>query len=282
MTPLTLQGLARYGKAYLARRGVEDADFDARQLLLQLFGIDGTRFLLDGERPVGETEAAAYDALLARRAAGEPLQYILGQWDFYGGTFFVGPGVLIPRQETEQLTELCIRRLGDGKDKIVFDLCAGTGCIGLSVARDCPRAEVYLFEWYDGAFGYLKKNADAFSLPNARLVKADVLRGCPAEIPAPDLIVANPPYIRAEEIPGLPRELSFEPLTALEGGEDGYIFYRAIAEKWLPLLKAHGFAAAECGEGQPETVAELFAPTLDCRTVTDLYGVTRFVAGEKK
>ena len=279
---MTLRGLARYGAEHLSRHGVADADFDARQLLLHLFGIDGTRFLLDGDRPVGDTDAAAYDALLARRAAGEPLQYILGQWDFYGGTFFVGPGVLIPRPETEQLTELCIERLGDGNAKTVFDLCAGTGCIGLSIARACPRAEVYLFEWYDGAFGYLQKNADAFSLPNARLVKADVLRGCPEGIPAPDLIVSNPPYVRAGELEGLQREVGFEPATALDGGDDGYVFYRAVAERWLPLLKPNGFAAAECGEGQPETVAALFAPQLDCRTVTDLYGVARFVAGEKK
>ena len=282
MTELTLQGLARRGAEHLSRHGVEDADFDARQLLLHLFGIDGTRFLLDGDWPVGDADAAAYDALLARRAAGEPLQYILGQWDFYGGTFFVGPGVLIPRPETEQLTELCIERLGDGKAKTVYDLCAGTGCIGLSVAKACPRAEVYLFELHEAAFGYLKKNADAMALPNAHPIKADVLRGCPAELPAPDVIVSNPPYIRAKELAGLQREVGFEPATALDGGEDGTVFYRAIAEKWLPLLKPGGFAAAECGEGQPETVAALFAPLLNCRTVTDLYGVTRFVAGEKK
>ena len=282
MTERTQQELFRHGAAYLTRRGVEDADFDARQLLLHQFGIDNTRFLTEGDRPVDENEAAAYEALLARRASGEPLQYILGQWDFYGGTFFVGPGVLIPRPETEQLTEWCIARIGRGETETVYDLCAGTGCIGLSIARACPRTTVYLFELYEGAFGYLQKNAEAMALPNARLVTADVLRGCPAGLPAPDGIVSNPPYIKAEEIAGLQREVGFEPAAALDGGKDGTVFYRAIAEQWLPLLKANGFVAVECGEGQPDTVAELFGTALSCACIRDHFGVTRFVTGVKK
>ena len=282
MTKQTLRGLVRYGADYLSRRGVEDADFDARQLLLHCFGIDGTRLLTDGERAVDGADAERYHRLLERRASGEPLQYILGQWDFYDSSFFVGPGVLIPRPETEQLTELCIERIGSGNDKTVYDLCAGTGCIGLSIAKAYPQAQVYLLELHEAAFGYLQKNAAVMALPNARPVKADVLRGCPPDLPAPDLIVSNPPYVKAGELADLQREVGFEPASALDGGEDGYTFYRAIAEKWLPLLKENGFAAVECGEGQPETVAELFAPSLDCRTVTDLYGVSRFVVGDKR
>ena len=278
----SLRGLARQGAAYLARGGVEDADFDARQLLLHCCGIDGTRFLTEGDRPADDAQVSAYQALLDRRAAGEPLQYILGQWDFYGSVFAVGPGVLIPRPETEQLTELCIERIGSGAYRTVYDLCAGTGCIGLSIAKACPQTQVYLFELHDAAFGYLRRNAEAMALPNAHLIQSDVLRGCPEGLPAPDLIVSNPPYIKAGEIAGLQREVGFEPATALDGGEDGYVFYRAIAERWLPLLNTNGFAAAECGEGQPETVSALFAPYLEARTLTDVFGITRFVTGTKK
>jgi release factor glutamine methyltransferase len=281
MTEPTLRGLAREGAAFLSDRGVADAAFDARQLLLHRFSLDQTAFLLHGDRPVSAAEAAGYRALLERRASGEPLQYILGQWDFCGGPFFVGPGVLIPRPETEQLAEACAEAVKSRCLKVVFDLCAGTGCIGLTVAKACPQATVYLFELYDGAYSYLEKNAAAFGLPNVRLVRADVLQGAPEGLSAPELIVSNPPYIRTEEITGLQREVGFEPATALDGGGDGYVFYRAIAEQWLPMLSKGGFTAVECGEGQPETVKSLFGAHLDCAVVADLYGVPRFVTGTK-
>ena len=281
MTEATLQGLSRYGAAFLTERGVEDAAFDARQLLQHLFSLNGTGFLLQSERSVSESEKEAYEALLRRRASGEPLQYILGQWDFCGGTIAVGPGVLIPRPETEQLAEICVEAARMRGRITVYDLCAGTGCIGLTVAEACPQANVYLLELHEAALNYLKKNEAAFALSNTYAVRADVLNGPPEALPAPDLIVSNPPYIRAGEIPGLQREVGFEPETALDGGEDGYLFYHAIAEKWLPLLPPGGFAAVECGEGQPETVAELFGPYLDCAVVDDLYGVSRFVTGNK-
>lgn len=281
MTERTLRELAREGSLFLTERGVADAAFDARQLLSLLLSLDGTAFLLNGDRPVSGEDAAAYSALLERRAAGEPLQYLLGEWDFCGGTFFVGPGVLIPRPETEQLAETCIDAVVSRGLKTVYDLCAGTGCIGLTVAKACPQATVYLFELYDGAYAYLEKNAAAFGLPNVRLVRADVLQGAPEGLPAPELIVSNPPYIRGDEIAGLQKEVGFEPATALDGGADGFIFYRAIAEHWLPLLSKGGFAAAECGEDQPETVAALFGACADCAVVEDLYGVPRFVTGTK-
>ena len=278
---MTLRELIRAGAEYLTENGVEDAAFDARQLAMFLFSLDGTALLLQGDRTVSPEEQAACRALLERRAAGEPLQYLLGQWEFCGDPFFVGPGVLIPRPETEQLAQWCVETVRDRGLKRVYDLCAGTGCIGLTVAKACPQAEVYLLELYDGAFAWLQKNAAAFGLPNVRPVRADVRNGLPEGLPAPELIVSNPPYIRAEEIPGLQKEVGFEPVAALDGGGDGYVFYRAIAEQWLPLLPKGGFAVVECGEGQPETVAELFGPTLECAVEKDLYGVPRFVTGAR-
>ncbi len=281
MTEATLQGLSRYGAAFLEERGVADAAFDARQLLLHMFSLDATGFLLEGGRRVSGTEREAYEALLERRASGEPLQYILGQWEFCGEPFAVGPGVLIPRPETEQLAELCIEAIRGCGEITVCDLCAGTGCIGLTVAKACPRAKVYLLELHEGALSYLKQNEAAFALPNTTVVRADVLEGPPEALPAPDLIVSNPPYIPTGEIAGLQKEVGFEPATALDGGGDGYVFYRAIAERWLPRLNTGGFAAVECGEGQPETVAALFGLSFACEVVSDLYGVPRFVTGKK-
>ena len=278
---LTLKGLCRAGTDFLEQRGVEDAAFDARQLLLHQFSLDGTQLLLRGEQTVSEAGRTAYGSLLRRRASGEPLQYILGRWEFCGEAFAVGPGVLIPRPETEQLAEWCVEAVREGGLRRVYDLCAGTGCIGLTVARACPQTRVYLLELYEDALAYLKQNEAAFALPNTTVIKADVLNAPPEGLPVPDLIVSNPPYIRAAEIAGLQREVGFEPETALNGGEDGYLFYRAIARRWLPLLPKGGCAAVECGEGQPETVAGLFGDTLACAIEKDLYGVPRFVTGNR-
>ena len=281
MTGDTLRDLSRCGAALLARSGVEDAHFDARQLLYHLLSLDATAFLLQSARRVTGAEREAYEALLRRRASGEPLQYILGQWEFCGETFAVGPGVLIPRPETEQLAQLCIDAVSARGLQCVFDLCAGTGCIGLTVAKACPGARVFLLELYGEALAYLKKNEAAFALPNTQIIRADVLNGPPEGLPAPDAIVSNPPYIRAGEIAALQREVGFEPETALDGGADGTVFYRAIAQKWLPYLPEGGFAAVECGEDQTQAVAGLFGPYLACGAVRDLYGAPRFVAGIK-
>ena len=224
-----------------------DARFDALCLAEKAFGLSKTQLRLNVEQQV---DPAGYFELVARRGAGEPLQYILGEWEFYGLRFAVGPGVLIPRPETEMLVELALER----KPATVLDLCAGSGCVGLSVAHHCPEAQVHLVELSDQAMPYLRKNAASY--PNATIHQADIFH-CQLSIVNCSLILANPPYVPTAEIPRLSREVRQEPALALDGGADGLAFYREIAQTWLPRLKPGGMLAVECGEGQAEQIAEL-------------------------
>jgi len=260
----------------------DDARFDALCLAEKAFAMNKTDLRLRGEQQVDSVE---YFALVARRASGEPLQYILGEWEFYGLPFAVGPGVLIPRPETELLVEAALKQftvdslqLTIGSLQLtVYDLCAGSGCVGLSIAHHLPNAKVYLVELSDEALPCLRKNAKPY--PNAEIIQADVLN-CQLSTVDCQLILANPPYIKSAELAGLSEEVRREPRVALDGGADGLKFYRALAARWLPQLAPGGLLACECGEGQAADVAALFAP---CETeiLKDFNGIDRVVAAKR-
>jgi len=252
----------------------EDAHFDALCLAEEAFGLDKTQLRLQAELQI---DPACYFNLIKRRAAGEPLQYILGEWEFYSLRFAVGPGVLIPRPETEMLVELAIVFLNDCGRQVaaptVIDLCAGTGCVGLSIAHHCPGTQVHLIELSGQAMPYLQQNAVKY--PNAHVCHADIFHGQFSAL-SPQLILANPPYIPTGEIPQLSREVRQEPKLALDGGADGLDFYRGIARTWLPRLCEGGMLAAECGEGQAERVAGLWG-AYKTEILFDFNGIQRIV-----
>jgi len=238
----------------------DDARFDALCLAERAFALSKTDLRLHGDQTVDPTE---FFALIDRRASGEPLQYILGEWEFYGLRFAVGPGVLIPRPETEMLVEVALNAqmyaapcAGHNAQCTVVDLCAGSGCVGLSVAHHRPNARVYCIELSDEALPYLRKNARPY--PNAEVIAADI--NCELCIVNCALILANPPYVKLAELGCLQDEVRREPRMALDGGADGLKFYRVLAEKWLPRLAPGGLLACECGEGQAQSVAAMFAP----------------------
>jgi len=250
----------------------DDARFDALCLAEKAFGLSKTDLRLRGEQNVDPTE---FFALAKRRAAGEPLQYILGEWEFYGLRFAVGPGVLIPRPETEMLVEIAVNsEFGIRNSQFtVVDLCAGSGCVGLSVAHHCPGARVYLIELSDDAMPYLQENVKPY--PNAEVIQADVL-DCQLSIVNCQLILVNPPYVKSGELSALPPEVRREPRLALDGGADGLAFYRILAEKWLPRLAPGGLLACECGERQARSVAAMFVPH-ETSIAKDFNGVERVV-----
>jgi len=256
-----------------ARRSLlpnSDARFDALCLAEKAFALSKTDLRLHAQRPVDPTE---YFALVGRRALGEPLQYILGEWEFHGLRFTVGPGVLIPRPETELLVDIALQLTVDSCQLTVLDLCAGSGCVGLSIANHLPNAKVYLVELSEDALPYLRQNAEAY--PNAEVIQADVLN-CQLSIVNCQLILANPPYVRTDDIAGLSPEVRREPPMALDGGADGLKFYRALKDKWLPMLAPGGLLACECGEGQAREIAALFAP-YETNIVKDFNGIERVV-----
>ena len=273
----TFRSLLRQGEAALESAGIADAAFDARCLLEDCAGLDRTHLILAyGETPP-ESVRQTYLDRIGRRAAGEPLQYILGAWAFCATAFRVREGVLIPRPETEFLAEKAAALLPE--NAVLFDVCAGTGCIGLSVALQRPDVQVFLFEKYDTPFACLRENILVHSVQNAQAVLCDMLQGVPDGLPMPDGIVSNPPYIPASELPALPREVRREPQEALDGGADGLTFYRALRERWFPHLRDGGFLSMECGEGQPPLVAELFP---HAQIEPDYLGTERFVTAFRK
>lgn len=261
---------------------VENAANEARWIFESAFECGREFAVLHGESEADFTKAERFCEMIKKRAEGTPLQYVIGEWDFYGETFKVGEGVLIPRPETEMLVDFALDYLADKKNPVVFDLCAGSGCIGLSVAKKRPDAKVFLLEKSEAAFGYLSENKELLGCANARLISGDLFDGFGGfDLPEPDLILSNPPYIESAEIPLLQKEVLREPSMALDGGEDGYDFYRALALKWLPFCK--GAIAVECGENQTDTIENLFIA--ECARVyseNDFNGIGRMVVGTER
>lgn len=244
-------------EARLTAAGCPDADFDAGELFRLVTGQDARL----ADRPLTAEQAAKLEALTARRATREPLQYLCGSWPFLDFELTVGPGVLCPRADTEVVAEAAAQMLAGVQAPKVLDLCAGTGCLGLGVKRFCPEADVTCVEKSPEAFRYLKKNAvSALKQGTARAVEGDLFtywQGLPeGEL---DLIVSNPPYLTAAEMQQLQPEVALEPAMALEAGEDGLVFYRALAEHYQNALRPGGALALEIGWQQREAVTALLA-----------------------
>ena len=244
-------------EARLTAAGCPDADFDAGELFRLVTGQDARL----ADMPLTAEQAARLEALTARRATREPLQYLCGSWPFLDFELAVGPGVLCPRADTEVVAEAAAQMLAGVQAPKVLDLCAGTGCLGLGVKRFCPEADVTCVEKSPEAFRYLKKNAvSALKQGTARAVEGDLFtywQGLPeGEL---DLIVSNPPYLTAAEMQQLQPEVAREPAMALEAGEDGLVFYRALAEHYQNALRPGGALALEIGWQQREAVTALLA-----------------------
>lgn len=238
--------------AMLTAAGVPDARFDAAELYRLATGRDPR--LDDGP---SAAEAARLSALAERRAAREPLQYILGEWDFMDFTLKVGPGVLCPRADSEIVCESALTLLQGRERPVVYDLCAGTGCLGLGIMRHSPGALVTCVEKSPEAWQYLTANTVQTSV---RTVQADVFtyyKTLPAE--GADLIISNPPYLTGAEMRALMPETAQEPAMALDGGADGLDFYRLLTEKYRDAVRPGGWLVLEIGYAQGPAVLALGA-----------------------
>ena len=238
--------------AKLTAAGVPDARFDAAELYRLATGRDPR--LDDGP---SAAEAARLSALAERRAAREPLQYILGEWDFMDFTLKVGPGVLCPRADSEIVCESALALLQGRERPVVYDLCAGTGCLGLGIARHSPGALVTCVEKSPEAWHYLTANT---AQTGVRTVQADVFtyyKMLPAE--GADLIISNPPYLTGAEMRALMPETAQEPAMALDGGADGLDFYRLLTEKYRDAVRPGGWLVLEIGYAQGPAVLALGA-----------------------
>ena len=238
--------------ARLSAAGVPDARFDAAELYSFVTRRDPR--LDDGPT---EAEAARLAALADRRAAREPLQYILGEWDFMDFTLKVGRGVLCPRADSEVVCEAAIELLKDAEAPVVYDLCAGTGCLGLGIARHLPGAAVTCVEKSAEAWPYLTANVAGTGV---QAVQDDILTYY-NRLPSggADLIISNPPYLTAEEMAHLMPETAREPAMALDGGADGLDFYRLLTAHYRDALRPGGWLVLEIGCAQAADVLALGA-----------------------
>lgn len=264
----------------LEARGNDNAGFEAQQLLMKLCGVTRNDMLLFPGLAVTEQQADAVRRAVSRRNSGEPLQYILGEWEFYGLPFCVGEGVLIPRQDTETIVDVARRFLKQrGGNVRAADLCAGSGCIGITLAK-LEGIPVKLLELSEQALGYLRRNIALNGAEElCEAVQADVLtEEAAAGMPQLDLIVTNPPYLTAQDMRELQTEVTHEPGTALYGGEDGLDYYRRMLPLWSAKLDPGGMLAAEIGMGQENDVMRIFEENgLHARSQKDLCGVTRVI-----
>lgn len=277
--------LLRQGERLLRRRAkpdpCEDAGTDAFLLMEKATGLTRTDYPLKKDQPYPPQERAEYLALLRRRAAGEPVQYLLGEWDFMGLTFAVGPGVLIPRPETELLAETAIACLRGRQKPRVLELCGGSGCIAIAVAKALPQAEITVLELSGDAMSYLQKNIARHGVKNVTAVQGDALSPPMTITGRYDAILSNPPYIARGELPTLQREVRREPAMALDGGADGLDFYRGFNGIYPKMLTDGGLLLYEIGEEQGDAVAALLreAGLERVSVLRDLYGLSRDVLG---
>ena len=232
-------------------------EFEVQCLFEDFLGLKKSQIIFNNNKASDEDVKFMENAIKLRKQ-GQPLQYILGKWDFYDMTFYVGDGVLIPRPETEMLVDIALDYLKDKENPVVFDLCSGTGCIGLTIAKHLKNSKVFLFEKEDKAFSYLVKNRDKYKLSNAEIIKCDIFSYDKRNLPQCDILLSNPPYIESDEISSLQKEVQNEPITALDGGKDGLVFYREICKNWTNSVKKDGMVVFECGENQTEEIKSIY------------------------
>jgi release factor glutamine methyltransferase len=256
-----------YSQLYLdARRTIllvddsQSAAMVARQLLCFVSGKTQEQILSDRDLYASEDISAKLDFAVSRYVKGEPLAYILGEWEFYGLPLYVTKNVLIPRDDTCAVTTLAIdQAMRLESPPRILDLCTGSGCIGLAIASRVKDARVTLADISREALAVAKRNIQRNHLTSkVTCIQANALEKPSHVLGKFDLIVSNPPYITAEEMKELPHSVDgFEPHLALYGGEDGLDFYRAIAENFKDALKPGGFLCFEFGDTQGDDVCDI-------------------------
>lgn len=266
----------------LSDAGIENSVSESQWLFEHFFGVPYRNMSADErDKDAAKEKYEAFINAADRRIKGEPLQYILGEWEFYGYPFEVGKGVLIPRQDTETLIEV-VKRINIPSPSIA-DLCSGSGCIAVTLSKEIRGASVTAVEKYEEAAFYLRRNIK-INDAEVTVVMGDVLEhetvdgaGCF------DIIVSNPPYLTESDMNELQEEVRHEPATALFGGEDGLGFYRSITALWKEKIRKGGYLVYEIGMGQENDVAKILRENgfEDIAFTDDLCNIIRVVSARK-
>ncbi|HEX3290630.1 MAG TPA: peptide chain release factor N(5)-glutamine methyltransferase [Gaiella sp.] len=272
---LTIGDVLRASTEHLAAKDADNPRLDAERLLAHALGLQRVELYMHHDRPLTEAELDAARALLARRAGGEPLQYVLGEWGFRGLTLRVDGRALIPRPETETVVERCLALIAGREEPRVLDVGTGSGAIALAIADEHPGARVTALDVSDDALALAKENAERTGLA-VELRRHDLFDGLPGE--QWDLVVSNPPYVLEDELPTLPSDVvAWEPGVALVGRGHTDAVVRDAAR----ALRRGGALVLEVHEGGAAAVASLLESHgfVDVRTTADLAGRDRVVEG---
>lgn len=280
---MTLKDILILGTNFLAKNGVDTPRLDCELMFAHALGMQRLDLYTKYNMPMEEKDLVPLRKVLSRRVAGEPVAYIVGKKAFYGMTLSVGPGVLVPRPDTEVLVDEVLRFLKDsGPGKTVLDLCAGTGAIALAIAANMPDATVTAIEIEGRALGFCIKNIQSVDL-DVQCLQGDLFQ--PLEDGRRfDVIVSNPPYIRSDDWDNLPPEVRIEPKQALLAGPDGMDVIKRICDGLEERLNPGGLFCVEIGsqEQADSLVSMLNVPGFHaCRVLNDLGQRPRAVSAVK-
>lgn len=286
---LTFKQAYDEGKNLLKQNGIECYKSDTMWLFFECFGLDRKDLLLRGNEPANSNDCLRFFNMLEERIQGIPVQYIIGHCDFMGICFDVGNGVLIPRDDTEVLVRETVKRIKTEISRVkrkinVLDLCSGSGVVAIVVKKIFGDAvNVLALELYDSAFFYLKKNIDKNNL-EIRAIQGDIFKFYnEIENGFADCIVSNPPYIPSSDIEYLDDTVKKEPITALNGGNDGLEFYNVICKKWLDKISPSGFISLEIGINQSEHVVKILKQCSfkNYKIYNDINSVSRVIISDR-
>jgi len=275
----TVLKVLQWTAGYFSDKGIEGGRLDAELLLSDTLKLDRVGLYLNYDRPLSAGELETFRAAVGRRAKREPLQYIRGQAEFWSLPFTVNPAVLIPRPDTEVLVEEALKRIA-GPVRIL-DVGTGSGAIAIALAHEQPEASVEAVDLSAEALAVAQGNAERNGVAARVTLRQGDLRQLQGA--GYDLVVSNPPYIPSADLAGLmPEVREFEPLLALDGGDDGLFCYRLLAAQASALLKPGGWLLLEVGIDQAAGVTELLqgAGLVDIFTRADYAGVARVVGGQ--
>lgn len=270
-----------WGSDYFKKKGVDSPRLTMELILAHVLGVTRFDLYMQFDRPLIASELDSLRSIVRRRAAREPLQYILGEAHFYKRRFEVNTSVLIPRPETELLVEEALRRASSLR---CLDIGTGSGCIGITIALERPETEVVAIDASSDALDVARRNAERLGARNIEIRQVDIFDDeAVRTLGSFDLIISNPPYIPAGEMPSLDPEVrDFEPRLALTDNGDGFRFYHRFLELFPTLLRTPGNVFFELGYGQSKSVAQMFRSSgFEVDILTDLNRVERILWGRQ-
>ncbi len=277
--------ILHWGTSYFREKDIDSPRLTIELLLCAAVGLRRIDLYLQHDKPLAENELQKLREMVKRRLRREPLQYILGETEFYGLQFFVNRSVLIPRPESELIVEKVTELVGQGSEATtkILDIGTGSGCLAIALAGQISGAQVVAVDISNAALTLAKQNAQLHNIDTIRFVQCDVLQSLPPDGPF-DIVVTNPPYIAQKDIAELQPEVrKYEPHSALTDNADGLEFYRRFAAIFPQILKDDGVFCVEIGADMEERIVPLFEGVgFQTSSWTDLAGIPRVMIGRPR